>query len=109
LLTKIALNEPLPKQKKRSATNQARTEVGSTTMSLCKYQDHAADTPSTETCEVVPKRNHSRVGGTFPVRLYDMIQQVESENLSHIVGWQPHGRSFKVRNQEKFVSILLPM
>lgn len=91
--------------KPKGGPGQLSNQELSTTMSLCKYQDHAADTPPS----TVLSRKYSRVGGTFPIRLYNMIQQVETENLSHIVGWQPHGRSFKVRDHEKFVDILLPM
>jgi HSF-type DNA-binding len=42
----------------------------------------------------------------FPERLFRMLDQVDGQGLSHIVGWQPHGRCFFVGDREAFVSLL---
>lgn len=50
-------------------------------------------------------------GGTamhFPERLFEMLRQVEELAISHIVSWQPHGRSFLVHRPREFVSQVMP-
>jgi hypothetical protein len=57
-----------------------------------------------------PKKIYFR-GGTamhFPERLFEMLQQVEELGISHIVSWQPHGRSFLVHRPREFVSQVMP-
>jgi len=39
---------------------------------------------------------------SFPIKLYDLLNRVEEEDLSGIISWQPHGRSFKIHNSKKF-------
>jgi hypothetical protein len=47
------------------------------------------------------------VTNSFPYKLYDMLERVEAEGLSHIVSWQPHGRCFVVHKPNEF-KLLLP-
>lgn len=44
----------------------------------------------------------------FPVKLHAMLTSLEEEGGIHIASWMPHGRSFKVHNQEKFMAEVLP-
>ena len=37
---------------------------------------------------------------TFPLKLYHMLEQVESDGHAHIVSWQPHGRCFVLHKPE---------
>ena len=50
-----------------------------------------------------------REGKNLPILLHHMLSQVEMDNLSHIVSWQPHGRCFIVHRHEDFVNLVLPM
>lgn len=43
----------------------------------------------------------------FPERLYAMLNDAE-EKFPEIVGWQPHGRCFLVRQPKRFVSEVMP-
>lgn len=44
----------------------------------------------------------------FPIRLHQMLAEVESDGLTEIVSWQPDGTSFKVHKQAAFVEKVLP-
>lgn len=45
----------------------------------------------------------------FPVKLHFVLEEVEKEGLSSVISWQPHGRCFLVREQERFVQEMLPL
>lgn len=47
---------------------------------------------------------------SFPVKLYQMLQEVEREGNQDIVGWNADGKTFRVRPQKmgRFVDELLP-
>ncbi len=36
----------------------------------------------------------------FPIMLYDMLEDCTFGNDKEIVSWEPHGRTFKIRNRE---------
>lgn len=44
----------------------------------------------------------------FPEVLHKMLKKVDDLHLSHIVSWQPHGRSFRVHWPEKYVETVMP-
>ena len=46
----------------------------------------------------------------FPTKLYEMLNQSssEQEGFEQIVGWQPHGRCFLVRDPKQFVADIMP-
>jgi HSF-type DNA-binding len=43
----------------------------------------------------------------FPVKLFDMLNLVENDGLSHIISWQPHGRCFVIRKPQELKTVLL--
>jgi HSF-type DNA-binding len=45
----------------------------------------------------------------FPSTLHRLLDEVEDAGHASIVGWLPHGRAFKVQNQELFVTAVLPL
>lgn len=45
---------------------------------------------------------------SFPIKLYQMLWEVEQQGLDSIVSWQHDGRSFRVHKPEAFVSDILP-
>jgi len=70
------------------------------------YHDHAAD-PTIDPSLV----KHKAKGGVivpFPVKLHDMLQQIENDGLGHVVSWQPHGRCFAVHKPKEFVNHVMP-
>jgi HSF-type DNA-binding len=44
----------------------------------------------------------------FPVKLHAMLTSLEAEGGAQVASWMPHGCSFKVHNQEKFMAEVLP-
>jgi HSF-type DNA-binding len=73
------------------------------------YRDHANVTDNMSGLAVSNELAHSASDRNFPVKLYFMLNELESDGLSHIVSWQPHGRCFVVHKQEDFVKTILPM
>jgi len=74
----------------------APTDVVAPTDAVAKQQD--SEPPRSE-----------RAGSNFPIKLFDLLTSLEAQGLDHIVSWAPHGRCFVVRNQEEFVSSILPV
>jgi hypothetical protein len=70
------------------------------------YHDHAAD-PTVDPSLI----KHKAKGGVitpFPVKLHDMLDQIEADGLGHVVSWQPHGRCFVVHKPKEFVNHVMP-
>jgi hypothetical protein len=47
--------------------------------------------------------------GSFPVKLHDMLSEMEADGMDGIVSWQPHGRCFVVHDHMRFVEQVLPL
>jgi HSF-type DNA-binding len=73
------------------------------------YRDHANITDNMSGLAGNNELAHSASDRNFPVKLHFMLNELESDGLSHIVSWQPHGRCFVVHKQEDFVKTILPM
>lgn len=43
----------------------------------------------------------------FPVKLHHIIERAAVEGYSHIISWQPHGRAFKIHDEELFLSKII--
>jgi hypothetical protein len=68
------------------------------------YHDHSMDRP-----EQVKQEHHPARGGVvtpFPMKLHEMLRQLEIDGHDHIVSWQPHGRCFVVHKAAEFVRLL---
>jgi HSF-type DNA-binding len=74
----------------------------------------AGDCPDTwadssiPTASTLTLADSSRINLKFPEKLHFMLRQSEKEGLQHIVCWQPHGRSFMVRDKKSFVATVVP-
>lgn len=78
------------------------------------YHDYAAVTEDTLSllATSVPHdgaRFRRDEANAFPPRLHYLLTDVEADGLSHIIGFQPHGRAFLVRDMNAFVCQLLPL
>lgn len=65
------------------------------------YHDHSNDRPH--------EHHHPARGGVvtpFPVKLHEMLHDLEEDELDHIITWQPHGRCFVVHKSAEFVRLL---
>jgi HSF-type DNA-binding len=45
----------------------------------------------------------------FPEKLYQLLNRADAENFDHVISWEPHGRSFAVRQLEMFKSLLFAL
>jgi HSF-type DNA-binding len=82
------------------------------------YHDHAADPVTYDAAESTaslissksrrdsvtssPTNRSASSTTPFPMKLYEMIEQMESEGMSHVISWQPHGRCFQVHEPNAF-------
>lgn len=46
---------------------------------------------------------------SFPVKLHEMLCDMESNGLDRIVSWLPNGKAFRIHDQDRFISEILPM
>jgi hypothetical protein len=51
-------------------------------------------------------KNPKRLRGTILEDLRQMLQDAETEGHTHIVGWMPHGRAFKIHSKELFQGLM---
>lgn len=54
----------------------------------------------------VKTSNHKRLRGTILEDLRQMLDDAENEGHTHIVGWMPHGRAFKIHNKALFEGLM---
>jgi len=54
------------------------------------------------------RRRRGGVAVAFPLKLHAVLDQVERDGLADVVGWQPHGRCFVVRQPREFVDVVMP-
>jgi len=64
-----------------------------------------------ETPEILSfeRRGVQRKMATFPMILHYMLSELEKDNLGHLMSWQPHGRSFIVRNPKQVEKTIIPL
>jgi hypothetical protein len=69
------------------------------------YHDYASE------AEKVPGSTEEPNHGehNFPVKLHFMLSELETDGMDGVVSWQPHGRSFLVHKQTRFVEKILPL
>jgi hypothetical protein len=83
----------------------------------CSYTD-VTTVARTLNINKTSKRKGPRGGVAvpFPVRLHMMLEGITSNQtnpednicIASIVSWQPHGRSFRIHDVKKFVSLVMP-
>jgi len=71
------------------------------------YVDHGVEAPSVEDLEYKPT-SKGGVISPFPIKLYEMLENVSQDNFDGIVSWQPHSRCFHVHKPKDFVEFVLP-
>lgn len=93
-----------------------------------RYRDHSAELPRSDELELLaatatasstvrsgppspgssPPTLPRTPNAAFPLKLHETLKQIELDGLDHILGWLPHGRSFKIFQQKEFVESILP-
>ncbi len=54
------------------------------------------------------KTTSSAKDGNFPQKLYKMLESASKESFEDVISWEPNGRSFVVRDTDKFAKEVLP-
>ena len=73
------------------------------------YRDHSHEAPLPEELDLVgPKAPTRTPNAAFPLKLHEILSQIETDGQDDIIGWLPHGRSFKIYKQKEFVDKILP-
>jgi len=73
------------------------------------YRDHSHEVPLPEELDLVgPKAPVRTPNAAFPLKLHEILSQIENDGHDDIIGWLPHGRSFKIHKQNEFVETILP-
>jgi hypothetical protein len=44
----------------------------------------------------------------FPLKLHDVLKNIEEDGLADIISWQPHGRCFVVHKPDVFLKDVMP-
>jgi HSF-type DNA-binding len=67
-----------------------------------EYRDHAHEDPI---CT-----SNIEIGATtlFPMKLHQVLDEIERDNMEHIISWAPHGRCFRIHQPQEFVAKVLP-
>lgn len=74
------------------------------------YTDHSHEVPAQDELDLLGPTALSRTSSAaFPLKLHEILSQIESDGHDSIIGWLPHGRSFKIHKQAEFVDSILPM
>ena len=72
------------------------------------YHDHKNDHDDSENDEVEEMRRRGGVTVPFPVKLHQVLDQVEVDGYAHVVSWQSHGRCFIIHDPKEFVDHIMP-
>ena len=75
------------------------------------YRDHSVEAPLPEEADLVGVAGASSArtpNAAFPLKLHETLTQIENNGHADIIGWMPHGRSFKIHKQKEFAEIILP-
>ena len=75
------------------------------------YRDHSGEKPLPEEADLIGSTSTSSArtpNAAFPLKLHETLNQIENDGHGNIIGWMPHGRSFKIHKQQEFAEIILP-
>lgn len=68
-----------------------------------KYRDCSLITDEAAVADIEYDNLRGRTKEAFPVKLHKVIEYSERYGFSSIISWMPHGRSFKIHNEDQFV------
>lgn len=73
------------------------------------YKDYSNEAPYPDEFDLLDANPTERTtNAAFPIKLHETLSLIERDGYKHIVGWLPHGRSFKIHQQKQFVEMILP-
>jgi hypothetical protein len=78
-----------------------------------EYVDHALDPLATGMVRAASINARGDVSTQappqFPIQLHLMLSNAQVEGYSDVCSWQPHGRSFLIKDRKRFVDRVLPI
>ena len=72
------------------------------------YFDYSNELPLPEERDCWALSTRTTSSPVFPLKLHETLTQIENDGYDDIIGWLPHGRSFKIHKQKEFTEIILP-
>lgn len=54
------------------------------------------------------QRQRGGVTVPFPIKLHQVLEQVEADGFADCIAWQPHGRCFVIHKPNAFVEQVMP-
>lgn len=76
-----------------------------------RYSDYAEcdDIPRDSKDEILLSQHHeNQLKGPFPFKLHTVLKILDQEGSHGILSWNHHGRSFLIKNQQKFETEVIP-
>jgi HSF-type DNA-binding len=70
------------------------------------YHDHAQEDDPSST--IVGSHRRGMSCTLFPMKLHEVLEEVEGAGMGHVVSWAPHGRCFFIYQPQEFVAKVLP-
>ena len=96
-----AASQPAADQAAAAATTDAEMI---NTIEKNLYHDNSRVTPADVDANPRARRANSKREPTFPMKLHSLLSDPEAEG---VIVWLPHGRAWKIINQDKFETGLL--
>ena len=104
-LTKSASVRHPPHQRNRQSNKLGGSRGGGRTVS---YLDYSNEHPLPEERDCWALSTRTTSSPVFPLKLHETLTLIEKDGYDDIIGWLPHGRSFKIHKQKEFTDIILP-
>lgn len=104
-LTKSASVRQPPHQRSRQSNKLGGSRGGGRAVS---YLDYSNEHPLPEERDCWALSTRTTSSPVFPLKLHETLTQIEKDGYDDIIGWLPHGRSFKIHKQKEFTDIILP-
>lgn len=98
---------PLPVQPVRSLADE-RLMMADTSRAASASSDLSTQRSSTVSSPSSPKRSINNVKLPFPWKLFQLLEDIESQGLQHIVSWMPSGKCFRVHEAAAFTAHIMP-
>jgi hypothetical protein len=77
-------------------------------MAGLSYRDYSNEQPQPEERDCWALSTRTTSSPVFPLKLHETLTQIDKDGYDDIIGWLPHGRSFKIHKQKEFTDIILP-
>lgn len=110
--------KPAPKRRRKPQKPGKTAKNNDRHFVVHHYLDHAQDVDNgdihhfvSESSSSEEEGHHRRRGGVsvpFPVKLHEVLDQVEADGFAHIISWQGHGRCFMIHKPKEFVEYIMP-